>query len=70
MQYQIESLYKPSGDQPEAIKQLVEGIERGDRLNTIIASYSLKNIKKKEHKLSRLYFSFFYRFVKIFTINY
>lgn len=36
MQYQIESLYKPSGDQPEAIKQLVEGIERGDRFQTLL----------------------------------
>ena len=31
MKFKIASDYKPTGDQPEAIKQLVEGIERGDR---------------------------------------
>ncbi len=30
MNFQITSEFKPTGDQPEAIKQLVEGINRGD----------------------------------------
>lgn len=30
MEFKLTSEFKPTGDQPEAIKQLVEGIERGD----------------------------------------
>ncbi len=30
MEFKLTSKYKPTGDQPEAIRQLVEGIERGD----------------------------------------
>ncbi len=36
MPYQLTSEYKPSGDQPEAIKQLVEGVVRGDRYQTLL----------------------------------
>lgn len=36
MKFEIISDYKPTGDQPEAIKQLVEGIERGDRFQTLL----------------------------------
>ncbi len=36
MKFKISSEYKPTGDQPEAIKQLVEGIERGDRFQTLL----------------------------------
>ncbi len=36
MKFKIASEYKPTGDQPEAIKQLVEGIERGDRFQTLL----------------------------------
>ena len=31
MKYKLESNYKPTGDQPKAIKELTEGIERGER---------------------------------------
>lgn len=31
MDFKLTSEYKPTGDQPEAIKQLVDGIERGDK---------------------------------------
>ncbi len=34
--YHLVSDYKPSGDQPEAIKQLVEGVLRGDRYQTLL----------------------------------
>ncbi len=34
--YQLLSDYKPSGDQPEAIKQLTEGVLRGDRYQTLL----------------------------------
>lgn len=36
MQFQLTSDYQPTGDQPEAIKQLVEGVLRGDRAQTLL----------------------------------
>jgi len=36
MEYRITSKYKPTGDQPEAIKQLTEGIQRDDRFQTLM----------------------------------
>ena len=32
----LKSEYKPTGDQPQAIDKLVEGIERGDRMQTLL----------------------------------
>jgi len=37
--FEVVSDYQPAGDQPRAISQLAEGIERGDRFQT---SSSLK----------------------------
>ena len=34
--FELVSNYQPSGDQPEAIKQLTEGIIRGDRFQTLL----------------------------------
>lgn len=34
-EFTIHSAFQPTGDQPEAIKALVEGIERGDRFQTL-----------------------------------
>jgi excinuclease ABC subunit B len=36
MNYQITSKYKPTGDQPQAIRELSEGIQRGDRFQTLM----------------------------------
>ena len=36
MKFKLVSDFKPTGDQPEAIKQLVEGLERGDRAQTLL----------------------------------
>ncbi len=36
MGYHITSKYKPTGDQPEAIKQLTEGIQRNDKFQTLM----------------------------------
>lgn len=36
MPFQLVSPYKPSGDQPEAIRQLTEGILRGDQYQTLL----------------------------------
>ena len=34
--FQLVSSYKPTGDQPEAIASLVQGIERGDREQALL----------------------------------
>jgi excinuclease ABC subunit B len=34
--FELSSKFKPSGDQPEAIKKLVKGLERGDRYQTLL----------------------------------
>lgn len=34
--FELVSNYNPSGDQPEAIKQLVEGVKRGDKFQTLL----------------------------------
>ncbi len=36
MDFQLTSRYKPTGDQPEAIRQLTDGIERGDRAQVLL----------------------------------
>ncbi|MBC7553389.1 MAG: excinuclease ABC subunit UvrB [Taibaiella sp.] len=36
MKFRIESPYLPAGDQPEAIKQLVEGVNAGDKFQTLL----------------------------------
>jgi excinuclease ABC subunit B len=36
LNFQITSEYQPTGDQPEAIKQLVEGIRRGDQQQVLL----------------------------------
>ena len=36
MDFQLVSDYKPTGDQPEAIAKLVEGIKRGDKEQTLL----------------------------------
>lgn len=50
--FQLESEYKPSGDQPKAIKELTEGIERGDKYQTLLGvtgsgkTYTISNVIK------------------------
>jgi excinuclease ABC subunit B len=34
--FELVSSYKPAGDQPEAIRQLVEGLKRGDKFQTLL----------------------------------
>lgn len=36
MKFKLTSEYIPTGDQPEAIKQLVEGLDRGDKFQTLL----------------------------------
>ncbi|HMQ79383.1 MAG TPA: excinuclease ABC subunit UvrB [Ignavibacteria bacterium] len=48
----LESEYKPSGDQPKAIKELTEGILRGDKYQTLLGvtgsgkTYTISNVIK------------------------
>ena len=36
MNFQLQSDYKPTGDQPKAIQQLVDGLNRGDKYQTLL----------------------------------
>src|ERR1039458_9467091 len=36
MQFNIQSPYQPAGDQPEAIRQLVDGIRQGEKFQTLL----------------------------------
>lgn len=36
--FDLQSEYKPAGDQPAAIRQLVEGVNRGDRYQTLLGA--------------------------------
>jgi excinuclease ABC subunit B len=50
MKFKIESEYRPTGDQPEAIRQLSEGLDRGDRFQTLLGvtgsgkTYTISNV--------------------------
>ncbi|NUN69600.1 MAG: excinuclease ABC subunit UvrB [Bacteroidetes bacterium] len=50
MAYTLVSEYSPQGDQPEAIRQLTEGIERGDKFQTLLGvtgsgkTFSVSNV--------------------------
>ncbi len=53
MKFQLTSEYKPTGDQPEAIKQLVEGINRGDNEQVLLGvtgsgkTFTIANVLQK-----------------------
>ncbi len=34
--FKLHSKFEPTGDQPEAIKKLIEGIEKGDKFQTLL----------------------------------
>ncbi|MFC2127862.1 excinuclease ABC subunit UvrB [Bacteroidota bacterium] len=36
MEFKLQSEYSPTGDQPEAISQLVQGLDRGDKYQTLL----------------------------------
>jgi excinuclease ABC subunit B len=36
MEFQLTSKYHPTGDQPEAIKQLVAGVQQGDKSQVLL----------------------------------
>jgi excinuclease ABC subunit B len=53
MQFKVVSDYKPTGDQPEAIRQLAEGIENGERFQTLLGvtgsgkTFTMANVVEK-----------------------
>ncbi len=56
MEFKLESVYKPTGDQPAAIKQLVEGVEEGERYQTLLGAtgsgktFSIANVIQQTNK--------------------
>jgi len=56
MKYKLTSKYKPTGDQPEAIRQLTEGIKRGDKYQTLLGvtgsgkTFTVANMIERVHK--------------------
>ncbi|MDA9820301.1 excinuclease ABC subunit UvrB [Salibacteraceae bacterium] len=56
MDFKLESEYKPTGDQPSAIKQLVEGIDEGERYQTLLGAtgsgktFSIANVIQQVQK--------------------
>ena len=49
-EFQLISDYKPTGDQPQAIRELTEGMKRGDRFQTLLGvtgsgkTYTMANV--------------------------
>ena len=56
MEFKIHSDYKPCGDQPEAIKQLSDGVVRGDKEQTLLGvtgsgkTFTIANVIEKVQK--------------------
>ena len=54
--FELISSYKPSGDQPEAIKQLVEGVDQGDKFQTLLGvtgsgkTFTISNVIQQTNK--------------------
>ena len=54
--FELVSSYKPSGDQPQAIKELIEGIKRGDKYQTLLGvtgsgkTFTISNVIKEINK--------------------
>ncbi len=54
--FELESNYKPSGDQPNAIKELVEGIKTGDKFQTLLGvtgsgkTFTISNVIQQVNK--------------------
>jgi excinuclease ABC subunit B len=56
MAFRLVSDYNPSGDQPEAIQQLIEGVRRGDKFQTLLGvtgsgkTFTISNLIAKVNK--------------------
>jgi excinuclease ABC subunit B len=56
MEFKLTSIYQPTGDQPEAIRQLVEGVNNGDNYQTLLGvtgsgkTFSIANVIQQTQK--------------------
>ena len=56
MEFKLTSEYKPSGDQPEAIRELVEGVQRDDHYQTLLGvtgsgkTFTIANVIQQTQK--------------------
>ena len=56
MNFKVVSAYQPTGDQPEAIRQLSEGILNGDRFQVLLGvtgsgkTFTMANVMEKVQK--------------------
>ena len=56
MSFKIHSPYQPAGDQPEAIRQLIEGVETGEKYQTLLGvtgsgkTFTIANLIQKVQK--------------------
>ena len=54
--FKLESKYEPSGDQPQAIKKLVEGINNGEKYQVLLGAtgtgktFTIANVIKEVNK--------------------
>ena len=54
--FELVSNYNPTGDQPQAIDQLVEGLKRGDKFQTLLGvtgsgkTFTISNVIKEVNK--------------------
>ncbi|MDF2536446.1 MAG: excinuclease subunit, partial [Bacillales bacterium] len=54
--FQLESKFNPSGDQPEAIQKLIEGVREGKRYQTLLGAtgtgktFTVSNVIKELNK--------------------
>ena len=54
--FELVSKYKPSGDQPEAIEKLVDGIEKGKKEQVLLGAtgtgktFTMANVIKRTNK--------------------
>ena len=54
--FKLESKFKPSGDQPEAIEKLVKGIENGEKYQVLLGAtgtgktFTIANVIEKVNK--------------------
>ena len=54
--FNLVSKYKPSGDQPQAIKQLVKGVEEGEKYQVLLGAtgtgktFTIANVIKEVNK--------------------
>lgn len=54
--FKLHSKYKPTGDQPEAIKKLVDGVKRGDKGQTLLGvtgsgkTFTIANVIEQVNK--------------------